>query len=1155
MHSKKTSGFLSWGFLLLLVLSAGIAWAQGVSSTVKGTVVDPSQASVPSAQCTLTDQSTGRVLKAVSSADGAFTFPSALPRTYTLKIQATGFKTLVVESIVVNANEIRTLGNVTLQVGEVRDTISVSTEAAVVAVQLASGERAGLVSGAQLNDIALKGRDYWAMLSTLPGIVDDYTQGRETANSLSNNGTYINGGAANSKNFSVDGVYSLNSSNATTVVQQNMDAVSEVKVLTTNYDAEFGRMSSGVINAVTKSGTQDFHGSGWWSFRHEELNANSFFNNSTNTKKSPYRYHIYGYSIGGPVYIPKHFNTAKNKLFFFWSQEFDPVTQNYGSQFAQTPTAAERTGDFSHSYQANGALQVIKDPTTGQAFPGNIIPANRISAVGQGILNYFPLPNYVDPSAAYLYQRNLETTWSSPSPLQNNVLRLDYNPLPSLSLYFRYIKNDQTTHPAWGKWTIGNNFEPTYLNATIPGTSDLVQLTKVFSPTLVNEAKFAWTFNNNSSSIANPAAVTRSDMGNVPNLFPKASMLDIIPNISFGSIPVNSITTMMGPGNWYWRGSQWSYSDNLSKVWGKHMLKAGFNVDYYRAVALDTRTTPFGSYSFSNDVNNPYNTGDGFSNALLGVVDNYTQTTSLASKNAALAVIEEYVQDNWRATKRLTFDIGLRLVSEPPETDLNGNAVAHWDPSQYVPGASAVLYRPILNASGQRVAVNPLTGALAPASYIGLFVPGSGSYANGSVVCGANGYPAGCFTRASVFPAPRFGFAYDVFGKGKTALRGGFGVFYDTSDANSYESSEGNPPLSYSPVQYYSNLSTMSGTNGMLAPSTMSSEVGFGNNPLSTTMNYSLGIQHQTVKNIVIDVSYVGSQVRHALVTRENNPIPEFAHFNPANADPTSPGKPLPDNFLRPYLGDGSITPYQQTGTSNYNALQVAVNRRLGKGLQMGVSYTHSKDLGITSISPYFAPRERNYGPLSQDRPNVFVVNYIYDLPKIGAKTGFRPVGWVLDNWQLSGITSFVSGSPFTPGISTTTGEDISGSTEAARITVVGNGYLPKDQRTFNEYFNTAAFALTPVGSFGNAGVNILRGPGVNNWDVALGKLFPLWSESRFVRFRVEAYNAFNHTQFSSVGTSAIFNPATGLQTNPTFGQLTGARSPRIVELSARVVF
>jgi hypothetical protein len=699
-----------------LVLFASLAWAQNVTSSVKGVVVDPSQSGVPGASITLTDQATGRLLSARSWADGSFTYPNVPPGTYTIRLEANGFKVLTINNIVVTANEVRTLGNIALQVGEVKENVSVTAEVAVAAVQLASGERSGLVSGQQLNNIALKGRDFWAMLQTLPGIVDDGSQGRETISGNDNRGTYINGGGAASKNYSVDGIYSLNTSNATTVIQPNMDATAEVKVLTTNYQAEYGRMSSGVISVVTKSGTREFHGSGWSTFRHEELNANSFFNNATGTPKSPYRYHIYGYSIGGPIYIPKKFNTDKNKLFFFFSQEFDPITTNYGSMFATMPTAAERNGDFSHSYDVNGALIVIKDATTGQPFPNNIIPSNRISAVGQSVLNFFPQPNYTDPNPKNLYQWNYRSTFSAPTPLSNTVLRLDYSPVQSLTATYRLMRNTQEIQPPWSNWEIGNNFLLTAVKEYQPGISHLFQATKVFSPTLVNEAKFAHTFNNVYSDYGDRSKVMRSATGNLPQLYPDPGSPDFSPDINFGSYPANAATLSIGPGNWFWRGSEYSYTDNLSKVWSKHTLKAGLAVDYYRAVAMDTRSQWRGAYSFARDTNNPFDSNDGFSNALLGNFDTYTELTGRANKDTVLKVIEEYVQDNWRATTRLTLDFGMRFVSQPPEYDRNPQAVAHFDPSLYVPGKSAVLYVPALDAAGRRVGMDPISKTIVPAA-------------------------------------------------------------------------------------------------------------------------------------------------------------------------------------------------------------------------------------------------------------------------------------------------------------------------------------------------------------------------------------------------------------------------------------------------------
>ena len=1139
--------------LFLLLVGSDAVTAQGVTSSVKGTLTDSSGAVVPGAVCTLTDQATRRTITAKSWEDGSFTFPNVPPGTYTLRIEAGGFKTLNINDLVVSANEIRTLGTLVLELGELKETVSVGAEATAVAVQLASGERSGLVSGEQLQEMALKGRDFWALLTTLPGVVDDYSQPRETVNNMSNRGIYIAGGRAHSKNYSVDGIYSLNSSNATTVVQPNLDAIAEVKVLISNYQAEYGRMSSGVISVVTKSGTRDFRGSAWYNYRHEQLNANSFFNNARGTPKSPYRYRISGYSLGGPVYIPRHFNTERDRLFFFFSQEFSPITRDYGTQLATTPTELERAGNFSHSFDLNGALIVIRDPASGQPFPGNMIPAARFSKVGQAILNFFPLPNYADPDLRNRYRYNLRSTYSAKNPLRNEILRLDYNPMPKLSIYYRLARNIQTTYPAWGDWKIGNNFLLTSLDNKAPGTGHLVQATIIFSPTFVNEARFAYTRNPIKSDYTDRSKVMRSLLGNPPQVYDDPGSPDVAPDVSFGGVPANAIRLSLGPGNWHWRGTQFTYADSLSKVWSRHSFKAGFHWDYYRAVAMDTRRQWRGTFDFGRDPNNPLDANHGFANALLGNFSSYTELTKRVLKDTVLNVIEFYVQDNWRLSKRLTLDLGLRTASQPPEYD-RGNNAAHFNPAFYEVGKSPALYYPGFDPTGRRVGVDPVSRAVVPAALIGLFVPGTGDPANGSRVGGVAGYPRGLFTRSWIFLAPRVGFAYDVMGGGRTVVRGGFGVFYDTADANSFETSVGNPPISYTPVWRYGNLATLGSGSGLIGPSTMSNQAGIGRLPLPMVMNFSLGIQHQTAHNMVFDVAYVGSESRHLLMTREINPIPMYARFDPRNGDPTSPGRPLPDNFFRYYYGYGSITPYEMTGTSHYHSLQCSVNRRLTRGLQFGIAYTFSKNLGATATSPYFPVRKRNYGLLDNDRTHVFVANYMYELPSLGRRLKFRLAAWFLDGWYVSGITSFVSGRPLTPGFTTTDGQDITGSSEGARIDVIGNPRLAKPERTFYRNFNTAAFARPALRSFGNAGVSILRGPGVNNWDLAVAKRIPLRSENRYLRFRAEFFNAWNHTQFSGLDTTARFDPA-GAQVNPAFGAFISARSPRIIQLTVRLVF
>jgi hypothetical protein len=302
----------------------------------------------------------------------------------------------------------------------------------------------------------------------------------------------------------------------------------------------------------------------------------------------------------------------------------------------------------------------------------------------------------------------------------------------------------------------------------------------------------------------------------------------------------------------------------------------------------------------------------------------------------------------------------------------------------------------------------------------------------------------------------------------------------------------------------------------------------------------------------------VGSLARHLIIQRNINSIPMYAHFDPANIDPTTKSA-LPDNFLRPYLGMGSINMRTFDGTSNYHGMQLSVNRRMSKGLQYGVSYTFSKSLGVAGadfggVSYYFPVRNYNYGPLPYDIPHMLMINYNYEVPNLGRKYNSWLLGLVTDNWMISGITSFMSGTPFTPGFSTSDGQDITGSQEGARIVQIATPNLSSSDRTFQRNFNTEAFARPAQRTFGNIGVNTMRSPSWSNWDMSFTKRFPLKSEQRSFALRGEFYNIWNHTEFNGYNTTARFD-ATGKQINANFGVLTGTRDPRKIQLSLRFMF
>jgi hypothetical protein len=1140
---------------MVVALAVPLALAQNVSSSLNGTLVDPTGSAIAGAEVKLTRQGTSTVLAAQSNTEGLFTFPLIGAGIYNLSVQHAGFKALEIKDIAVSASEVRSLGRLALQIGEVRESVSVTAEA--TPLQLSSAERSGTVTGAQLNDLALKGRDFFALLQTIPGVVDTAADSREVTSNQPQRGIYINGTRENQKNVTVDGVTSMDThSNGSTTFQPNMDSIAEVRILTSNYQAEYGRNGGGSITAITKSGTMEFHGSGYNFYRHESLNANNFFRNRTGTPKLPYRYRVSGYSIGGPVYIPNKFNNNKDKLFFFWSQEYTGVKSDYGAVFANMPTAAERNGDFSRSFDVNGALIRITDPLTGQQFPGNIIPASRVNKLGQSMLNFFPLPNYVDPDPRNLYTRNHRDVYSGNTPRRNDILRLDWNISSNLRFYYRWGMDIDDTFIPWGQRIGNTNFliSPVFIDRS--GKGHLANLTKSFSPTLVNEFSFGYSNVIRDYDFYEPEKLHRSLMGNPPQWFDDGiPAINYVPTLQFGGQPSNPIAA---PFNDYlpnsYRNPVYAVTDNLSKIWGQHTLKTGIYFERSRSV-LPGRGSYRGTFNFSRDTNNPFDSGHSYSNVILGNFNSYSEHTKRFVTRQQFVQIEWYVQDNWKVTPRLTLDFGLRFSRMPPMRELDLQA-AGFDPTLFDPAQVPVLYVPARDASNRRVAQDPRTGAFAPAPLIGQYVPGTGNAANGLVVGNVGGYPPGLYERPWVNLAPRFGFAFDLFGDGKTALRAGWGWFFDTGQNNPFSATVGNPPVYAQPTLYQGNLDTYAASGGVVGPQNLTTL--YGKHQTPNTMNFSFGVQKQ-LKDMVIDASYVGSLSRNLFIRRAINPIPMFGRFDPRNADPTQPGRPLPDNFFRPYRGHGDVVAYEHVATANYHSFQLGINRRWARGLQYGVAYTRSKTLGLANgdtdlITPYFDPRHRNYGPLSYDRPHVLVFHYIYDLPGLGQKLNSRPLGWIVDKWQISGITTFSSGAPFTPGFSTVDGQDITGSAEGARINVVGDPNLPKSERNYFRNFRTEAFQRPGLRDFGNAGVGILRGPGTNNWDINIRKQIPLFSEARFIQFRTELFNAWNHTQFSGLFTTARFD-AQGRQVDANFGAFSAARPARIIQLSLKVVF
>lgn len=1167
-------------------------FGQTVSSSVIGTVLDPASAAVPSAKVVLTDEATNSSRTTVTDTSGIFRFVDLGPSTYSLSVQAPGFKAFAERQIVVEAQEIRDLGKLTLQVGNLSESVTVLAEA--TPIQLASSEKSLTIDSNQLDNITLKGRDLFSFISMVPGVIDT-TASRDVTTPNAIGGIYINGNNGSKINFTVDGITDLDTgSNSTVHYEPNMDSIQELRVLTSNYQAEFGRNSGGTITAITKSGTRDIHATGLWTHRHEGFNANTWLDNHTLTAQGTaqpiprYRYNVESYTVGGPAFIPKLLNRDRKRLFFFWAQEYTGQFVTGGAQTKYTPTALERTGNFSQTFANNGSLITITDPNTGAPFPGNIIPASRAdpTGVGPAMLNFFPLPNFTATSANQLNVVNYFESASATHPRRNDVLRIDTYVTSKLTGYFRWINDHDDMTALYQGVQFSQDKGGTLGAAGIapidhpnPGHGYSGSVVYAITPTLVNEFSIAESWNTWAYySTDNYKTEDRSLIPNIPELFPIPTQnptgvskfngyLNLLPQFQFGSPPSNSMTytrNQTSAGNEENFNTIWTFSDNLSKVLKTHSFKAGAYIEHN--MKLQPGSNPYsGSFNYSPDALNNLNTGNGYANAFLGYVDVYQQATARATFNVHYWNAEFYLQDNWRVTPRLTLDLGVRFYHQPAQNDAN-LTFANFFPSQYTAAAAPRLYVPGMSG-GKRVAIDPGTGAVAPVAYIGLYVPNSGNPADGWALLGKNGVSPNTYNISPVSATPRVGFAYDLTGNGRTAIRGGFGIFYNRLDGNQVYNLAGQPPYGYTPQLNYTTNSSIAASSGNLifGPQTYyawpQAQV-----PWNGARNASIDIQH-SMAGVVFDIGYTGNWGFNQNISYNINPIPIGTRFLPQNADPTNGGKPLPDVLLRSkYPGFNVINQYAEIGNTNYNALTLTGQRRLSHGLAFGASYTFSKAMYLNTYTPVVPNNESwNYGRSNTDRTHHLVVNYSYEIPRAERFVG-RYLSVITDHWTYSGVFVFSTGAPYNPGCGFASGTqpDYTGTPDvSARCMVVGNPYsnIPA-----GAYFNPAAFALPALGTVSPAtpqlgdlggGSGVLSYPHFTNFDMTMFKRIPIGlGERRGFEIQVQAYNVFNHTEISGLNTTVQFNPTNNGVLNPLqAGTISGTLPNRVLAFGLRFYY
>jgi hypothetical protein len=1189
------------------LLSSPALVAQSSSGTISGRVLDSTGNSVPGARITLTKQDTRDVRTFSTPASGEFTFASVQPGPYSLKVEAQGFKALEKTDLNLSASERLSAGDLALQIGTVSETIKVTAEA--TPVQTASSERSGLLDTHQVTNLFTPGRDVMGLLVTLPGVIKDDngnsslgTQGAPSA---------FSGTRSNYSSMNVDGVSGTPRGGNNLDTPINIDSVSEVKVLLSNYQAEYGKGAGGVVNIVTKGGTPEFHGLAYYYVRNEAFNANDFFSNRAGAPRGRYRYNTIGGNAGGPIYIPGHFNKEKNKLFFFYAQEYLPNKAPNGPRYYTVPTEAERNGDFSHSVgDAKGNLYAtskIVDPLTRNAagvaapFSGGKIPVSRIDPNMQKLLNVFPLPNApnvlnggaIAATTGAWYNYSLQDFLDRPGHQQS--LRVDYNISDKWKLFVRgtnegtHNKGPASTVNRY-PWMQGADVDYVLTGPNLGGT-----LTWVASPTLINEVVLGyarWTEDQTYPADWLPR-VQRDKLGiDLPQIYPTQNPLNFIPSTAFGSTNTpgnNALTQWEGRFPMEDVADTWSFTDNLTKVWGKHQLKAG--VQWERAHYLFQQSGPSdvftGKFDFSTDSGNPFtDTTYPYANALLGYFKTYTESTNRTQYSPVTPILEWYVQDSWKVTPRLTLDLGVRFTAGLQQYQAN-NLSSSFIPSMYDPSKAPILYQPVNNSKGVRMAVDPRNpGTLLPNALVGQIVPGTGDLKNGIVVAGDPNYPRALVDYQGILPAPRIGFAWDVFGTGSTAVRGGFGVNYQPRNGSGITGDlQSNPPNVYQPQVLYGTTKTYRDAQGTYTPPGFSDSLNRSNVP-ARAYNAMFGIQRRIGFGTVLDVAYVGSFGRHIGQKSALNNLPYGTRFQPSSFDPTSKTpKPLPDDFLRPYEGYAGIPFLNFDGNSSYHSLQVSAQRRYAHGLQAGAVYTWSKAMAYADgdqggVTTFVSRREFNYGEATYDRTHVFAVNYLWDVP--GSHVGNRLLKAAIGGWQISGITRIQSGAPLSLasgyGLSTACqtgancvptsnfGTDITGGGDMWRPVMSANPVLSSDKRGVDGWFDTSVFSppalagqvttmagVQRVLALGNTPYTFARGPGIANTDLAVFKNFTI-KERLTAQFRAEAYNVFNHTQFTTVGTKPIWDRS-GLQTSADFGKVTDARDPRILQLAIRLQF
>jgi hypothetical protein len=1212
--------FAGLASLLLVSLSA----LGQESATLTGTVTDPTGAAVAGAQIAVTNAEHGIQRSTVSNTTGDWAAPALPPGKYDLTISAPGFKKYEVKGVILRVAQ-KARVDTALQVGGA--TSEVTVEGSTVAqVETQSSELSGIVTGKEISQLELNGRNFTQLITLAPGVTNQSGQDEAQVGVNGNVAYSVNGGRTEYNNWELDGGDNLdNGSNTSMNVYPSLEAIAEVKVLTSNYGAQYGRNGSGTVEVETKSGTNSFHGSAYEFLRNDAFNANNWFNAGNPVPE--YKKHDFGYTLAGPVYIPGLYNKNKDKTFFFWSQEWRRERTPAATNATVVPTTAERGGNFSDvcpapnttystAVAANFPNCPVTNPNNGNPlmptgpvnwFPNYMVPVDTANGA-DGLVQLIPAPTS---------ESNGVGIWQafpiSPTTWREELIRVDHNFSSNWRAMFRYIHDSWSTLYPNPLWTSGTSFPTLQTNFNGPSVGMVARLTTTFSPTLLNEFVASYTTDHINLVLVGPwQRPTNMTFG----LFANGGG-GKISGIGLAGGPFDGISEDPGyiPNGPLNSNPTYTYRDNVTKVVGAHNLQFGA---YFTAAQKNEIPQPGVSTNglLSFDASNTgVTTGNPFADLLMGNISQFQQQKAVIKTYNRYKIFEPYFQDDWRATHRLTLNLGLRLSLFGTQREKYHNAW-NWDPAAFVAGASD------LNPDGTLV-----TGA---------------NQFNGWVQCGVGKEPAGCTNGHLFNPAPRIGFAFDPKGDGRWALRGGYGIFFEHMNANEAGTGALEPqnPLtlttSVTSVGGYSNLVPQTG--GAVTPLSVISLPDQIHWPY--VQQWHLDVEHELYKNTVITVAYAGSKGTH--LSRQydlNQVLPTPLSQNPyglhepmgvgTNAtsglatecgsgtnndaygvatDGTTPsGTVLPyagagvlspdvnagiavcgvnPNPFRPYVGVAGIKRQDQTASSVYHAFQLSLRKAVGS-LLFNLSYTYShsiddassgSDLTIPNTYALNAYRASS----NFDQRHSFTLSYVYDLPF------FRAPGLthkLLGGWQWSGITLVQTGTPFT--VTNGGGNGVPGDNAGVSNTISANGVTSLPDMVSDPkagvvqaavpgfgplFYNPAAFVAPRGLTFGDTSRNSLVNPRRTNFDMALFKHFAITERMSF-EFRAEAFNVFNHTEFAwlgggagSAGGNSPFSSPTNSATcysgtnfsadcGSPFLRAASAHNPRILQLGAKFIF